>query len=371
MRELLPKQEIAARLSLIFPRDAFDPVLSSPLAASAVAAMLYTDAIRPDDGDIGPEQGWARPTTVLWLSDEVYAREDEASRVAWRTAALRSAARRAVGDLQVEWGLPRDSRWYADNSRETLRDETFPSWRQYGAVTERADLPHTSSKPRWALLASFADLFDPALIDDALVAAIEAWRNSHMAPGDLLRIDTLLNRSRSAAQIEVTLPDGTSRALEPGDASHILKGVLEQWAPARLVDAVVVTVSEPGDKVYTLDAARLKTLGVTIDPQTLLPDAVVADVGVRPAVFWIIEVAASDGVVTAGRRDRLLEWASLQRIPTEHCSFLTAFMDRNSAPAKRRLKDLAVDTYAWFATEPTRELAWREIERPHKTRPFD
>lgn len=362
MRRLLPKTEIAERLAVIFPRTAFDPVLSSPLAATAVAAMLYTDAIRPDDGDAAPDAGWARPTTVLWLSDDVYARDDETSRAAWRSTALSSGGRRAVGDLQESWGLSRDSRWYADNSRETLRDEAFPGWRHHGAVTERPDLPSTSSKPRWALLASFADLFDPSLTDQALSDAVEAWRDSHMAPGDLLRISTLLDRSRSAFQVEVTLPSGETRRLEPGDASRILKGVFEAWAPRRLADPVVVTISEPGDKVYVLDAARLKTLGITIDPQTLLPDAVVADIGAKPVLFWIIEVAASDGVVTEDRRQRLLEWAALQRIPTDQCAFLTAFMDRNSAPAKRRLKDLAVDTFVWFATEPTRELAWREIK---------
>lgn len=363
MRPLLSRREISDRLGLVFPRNAFDPVLSSPLAASAIAAMLYTDAIRPEDGSGAPDEGWARPTTVLWLSDEVYARDDEGSRVAWRNAALGAGGRRAVGDLQEKWGLSRDSRWYADNSRETLRDETFPGWRHHGAVTERPDLPSTSSKPRWALLSSFADLFDPGLSGDSLMTAIETWRSSHMAPGDLLRIGTLLDRSRSAFQVEVALPGGQVRRLEPGDASRIMKGVFEDWAPARLADPVVVTISEPGDKVYVLDAARLKTLGVTIDPQTLLPDAVVADIGATPTLFWIIEVAASDGVVTEERRERLLRWASLQRIPTEHCAFLTAFMDRNSAAAKRRLKDLATGTYAWFATEPTRELAWREIER--------
>jgi hypothetical protein len=362
LRPLLPRDEIARRLAQVFPREAFDPVLSSPLAAASVAAMLYTDAIRSDDAGTSDDFGWLRPTTVLWLSDQVYAREDEASRIAWRTAALGGNARRKVEDLHESWGIARDSRWYADNSRETLRDETFPAWRSFGAVVRRVDIPSTSSKPAWALLDSFADLFSPAVTGTALVDAIAGWRDSHMTPGDMFRIATEVGRGEKEHQVIVNLPGGGTRNLEPGDASEILRGVLEAWAPARLADPVVLTISEPGDKVYVQDAAQLKALGVTIDPQTLLPDAVIVDIAAQPVVFWIVEVAASDGVVDESRLQLLRAWAANNRIPVDHCEYLTAFRSRNSAAARRRLKDLAVGTYAWFLAEPSRELSWREIE---------
>ncbi|GAA3525044.1 hypothetical protein GCM10022234_22450 [Aeromicrobium panaciterrae] len=362
MRPLLARDEISKRLSVLFPRDAFDPVLSSPLAAAAIAAMLYTDAIRTDDADSADNTGWLRPTTVLWLSDEVYAREDEASRVSWRAAALGGKGRSAVEDLHESWGIARDARWYRDNSRETVRDETFPAWQSFGAVARRVNIPSTSSKPAWALLDSFADLFDPDLTEDLFDDAVTAWRDGHMSPGERLRIATEAGRGQQEHQIEVRLPGGGTRSLEPGEASQILRGVLEEWAPARLADPVVLTISEPGDKVYLQDAARLKSLGVTIDPQTLLPDAVIADIGSQPVTFWIVEVSASDGVVSEDRLQRLQAWAADNRIPVEDCEYLTAFRSRISSSARRRLKDLAAGTYAWFLAEPGRELSWREIE---------
>src|SRR5215469_9820666 len=96
MRPLLARDEIQARLGVIFPRSAFDPVHANPLAAAALAAMLYTDAVVPDDGELPSDATWARPTTCLWMSDAVYGREDttEADRVTWRKAAARG--RRAV-----------------------------------------------------------------------------------------------------------------------------------------------------------------------------------------------------------------------------------------------------------------------------------
>lgn len=364
MRALLPRTEIEERLRLIFPTEAFDTTLSNPLAAAAVAAMLYVDAVEPEAGGDPESHRWVRPSTVLWMADDVYARPDRESRESWALAALGGNARKKVEALYETWGLPTSIRWYADTTRETVRDETWPGWRSHGAAVLRPGVPTTSDKPRWALAETFADLFDPALVGEALADAIEAWTSSHLQPGDRLRRATLAQRSQDAFNVEVTLPDGHVRSLEPGEASRILKGVFETWAPRRLKDPVVVSISEPGSKVYVLDHERLRALGLTIDPTTLLPDAVVADIGSTPIVFWIIEVAASDGVVNEGRRQALLDWAAAQRIPASQCAFLTAFVDRNSATAKKRLKDLAVGTFAWFLAEPSRELEWREIRTP-------
>jgi BsuBI/PstI restriction endonuclease domain len=102
--------------------------------------------------------------------------------------------------------------------------------------------------------------------------------------------------------VEVHLPSGERRILESGEASLILKGVLELWARARLIDPVVLTVSEPGDKIYLADAATLSGLGLSINLSTLLPDVLMVDIGERPPTFWIIEAVASDGPVTEGRR---------------------------------------------------------------------
>ncbi|WP_371954051.1 BsuBI/PstI family type II restriction endonuclease [Actinomadura monticuli] len=295
------------------------------------------------------------------MSDDVYAREDPADRVAWRKAALGPGGRRAVEALQQEWGLPEAASWYRDNSRETLRDETFPAWMDHGALRFRPGIPTTSSRPRWALTETFADLFAPSLTADALLPAVEEWRDSHMSPGNRLRIATYRNRERAAHAVDVRLPDGTMRSLEPGDASMILRGVIEEWAPKRLLDPVVLSISEPGDKVYIADAARLRALNIAIDARNLLPDAVIVDIGAEPATFWVVEAVASDGPVTEDRRRQLLRWATEQRIPVESCRFLSAFIDRNDNASRRRLKDLAVGTFAWYSAEPDCELSWREI----------
>ncbi|HWT93459.1 MAG TPA: BsuBI/PstI family type II restriction endonuclease [Solirubrobacteraceae bacterium] len=359
-RPLLPIEGCAERLRLVFPRAAFDAVLSSPGAGGAVAAMLYVGAIVRDDDPMPTKARWVRPTTCLWLSQEAYARADAASRDAYYAAAVGPKAKARVEALHETWGFTHRP-LYADNSRETLRDEAFPAWLDHGALRVRPGVKTTSPAPRWALTESFADLFDPALQDEELIKAIEAWRDTHMSPGARLKALTAQQRAQTAHSVPVVLPSGEHRALEPGEASVILKGVIELWAPARLVDPVVLSVSEPGDKVYMADGRMLARLGLQIDQTTLLPDAVIVDIGQNPATFWIVEAVSTDGPVTEDRKRALLEWATAQRIAEGACEFLSAFGSRNSPSARRRLKDLASGTYAWYADEPAHELAWYSL----------
>ena len=60
-------------------------------------------------------------------------------------------------------------------------------------------------------------------------------------------------------------------------------------------------------------------------------------------------------------RQQLLAWAQSQRIPATSCRFMSAFASRNDGPAKKRLKDLAVNSFAWYLDDPGRELAWYDI----------
>lgn len=323
----------------------------------AVAALIHVDAVCEPDAESGTVH-WARPSTVIWMSDAALAHDDDADRRALRTAAGKGS--KQVADLHESWGVSFQQA-YKDNSRETLRDETFRKWREHGALRMRAGLATSSSQPRWALLADFADLFDPDLEGAAFIEAADSWRDNHLDPGTRLKAAFALGNETAKHAITINLPNGTKRILEPGESSLILKGVVETWAPARLVQPVVLAISEPGDKVHLGDEQYLQALGIKIDMANVLPDAVIADIGVEPVRFWIIEAVATDGPVTTERRKMLLAWAVQQNIKADSCSFLTAFLSRNASAAKRRLKDLASGTWAWYADEPNHELAWYSI----------
>lgn len=355
MRPLISPAEASARLSLVFPRASFDTVLSNPLAGWAVAVMIYVGAVAEAD----EEPVWARPSTVTWQQEDVLAtRTSDSDRLSWRDAAARTKV--AVEQLLADWGLP-VKRVYADNTRETLRDETFRKWNELGAVRKRTGVATSSGKPRWALEPHFADLFDPSITGEDLTERADHWIASHMDAGARLRAQYARTIEAKSHAVSVTLPSGETRQLEPGASSVVLKGVVEEWVPRRLAQPVVLTISEPGAKLLVTDELLLTGLGITLDVTRILPDALIADLGAEPVEFWIVEAVASDGPVTDARKALLLEWATEQSINPSSCRFLSAFESRGAQTAKRRLKDLAVGTFAWFADEPERELAWDSI----------
>lgn len=357
---VIDRTECERRLLAVFPRAAFDTSMSSPIAAAGVSAMIYAGAVLPSDDSVTVDFHWMSPTMCLWMSDDALAHHAEGDREDWYRAAMRG--KRRVAQQLADWGETHNH-WYENNSREPLRDESFRQLRQRGAVRFRPGLPQNYSGPRWALDESFATLFDPNLVGDALDNAIDAWREAHLGPLELVKINVQTKLDSAVGAVLVALPpDNTVRQLEPGVASEILRGVIEQWALSRLKSPIVVSISEPGNKLYAADGAMLAAAGISINVSTLLPDALIVDIGDTPPTFWIVEAVASDGEIDEARKADLLQWAADQKIATSACRFLSAFTSRGSAPARRRLKDLAAGSFAWFLDEPSHELAWYEID---------
>lgn len=351
MRPVISISEATDRLLEIFPRHTFDTVMSSPLAGAAAAALIYVDAIYAADDTF-----WARPSMVTWMSENILAQAEDSQRLAWRDTAKRN--RKAVVGLLDSWSVPSEP-GYADNSRETLRDETFQKWKDFSAIREKSDVSKNSSKGRWALEPHFADLFDPGIAPDDFADAAARWREAHLGPVALMKVHAAARREASDAEVVVSLPDRTTRKLEPGGASLILQAVIEKWAPARLGSPQVLTISEPGDKIHYADDHVLQKIGLRINATSLLPDAIIVDFDTE--MFWFIEAVNTDGEINETRRQSLLRWAGQHGIRAEQCAFLTAFHSRNDAAAKKRLKDLALGTYAYFAAEPASELAWYRL----------
>lgn len=357
MRPMISPKEAQARLQEIFPHQAFGTNMSSEMASWVLVGMLYMDAVAPADAD---PPTWARPTSPLWQQQNVLLEKtEESERLAWAEAAARS--RKRVEKLVEGWGLTVEPR-YAENSRETVRRKVLVPWFNHSAIRTRPGVATNYGGPRWALEWHFANLFDPELEGNELTKVIEEWTEQYLDVGARLRAHRAREAEAGEFAVTVTLPGGKQRALEHGGSSRLLKGVIEEWAPKRLVDPVVLTISEPGDKVFIDDQKVLDNLGVKIDAGNLLPDALIVDIGTTPAAFWIIEAVHTDGPIHEHRKGELLEWAEQQRIKRDSCRFLTAFDSRNAAPARRLLKDLATGTFAWYLDEPDKELSWDALE---------
>lgn len=360
---VVSRELVQERLELIFPREAFDTVYSSPAAAAAVAVMLYCGAVYDSKLDTA-QQRWVRPATIIWMRERAFGeREADDEREQFYRMSIGSRAEASIAELMASWEIT-DAPWYGMNSRETIRDDILRHWNEFGVVAQRAGLPSNSSLPRWALRPQFAKLFDPALSGDALQSAIDAWVKSELTASAKIRLESLRARQQADHAVLVQLPSGVTRQLEPGRASRIIKGVVEEWAPRRLRAPLVLAISEPGEKTAHVDMELLGRIGLMIDAARLLPDLLIADGEAEPVEMWVIEVVHTDGEINEARKRDLMEWGAQFGIEAGQMCFLTAFESRNSAPAKRRLKDLAVGTFAWYADEPGQELYFGPIEEP-------
>jgi hypothetical protein len=334
--DLLSRDKVRERLLEIFPAGAaYRTDTTNLTAASTVFVALYIGAIEGFGYLLGPKH-------VYRMTEEQAVLTDAASRSAY-VAAIRSPKGNIAG-----------SRWYADNTREGIRDDTLREGLvAIGAVVARTDIPTTSSKPRYAMTASFAALFDPALSGGALAKAIAEWQQASLNKGALARLAiNLQGAGKSRDKVVVTFPNGETRLLKAGPSSELTKAVIEVFAPRFLTEPAVVSISESASKVIARDDALAKSIGLNIEADKNLPDAILADLGPEHPRLIFVEVVATDGPVSERRKAALLELVSNAGFPKEHVAFVTAYLDRSAAPFKKNVNTLAWGSYAWFASEP-------------------
>lgn len=347
-------------MEMLFNREAFSSTLSSQLAGKAVAGLIWAGCIVEDDNaPLTAELPYARPSTVLWMNEDLLKIDDDERRADWYRAS--QSTKKKAQALMAGWGIATEP-WYADNSRETLRDDLFHVLAEYGAMLGAPHLDTTSSKARWILRRDFAELFNPDLVGEYLDLAVDAWIEDHMSTAGRVRATLARRRARQSTVINVSMPDGTVVSLNPGPSSELLQGVIEGWAPLRLKEPAVLTISESGDKIPEGVQALLNSLGITIQVSDLLPDALLVDLGTDPMEFWIVEVVATDGPIHVRRKEKLQKWAKSQGIAPENLRYLTAFLSRHHQAARKSMPKLAPGTFAWFLDEPENELALRSID---------
>ena len=240
---------VGERLPLIFPEGIPNRIYCiRQLSASTVFSMLYVGAIKGTDR-------YLAPIHVYRMTEEQASKSDDASRVAYGE------------DIWKRTWAVSGERWYADNTREPIRDETLREGLvSIGAVYARDDLPTTSSKPRYALIPDFAALFDPTLKGDVLSRAFTDFQEKHLSKSALARI-SLMHAGTAASHtgVMVEFPNGETRKLAPGPSSIICRAVVEEFARRFLQVPAVLWLSESGNKVVTRDDGIAASIGLKIE----------------------------------------------------------------------------------------------------------
>lgn len=339
---------ISARLQKIFPDGTHNRLFCvRDMAARTVFTMLYIGAVEGTGIFLAPKH-------VYRMTDEQAAASGDGDRIAYRKRAVTPGF------------SPTGARWYADNSREGIRDETLREGLvRVGAAVARGDLATTSSKPRYALRPNFADLFRPELDGDDLESAVEGFQEATLSPGALARVAIVRHGAATGALGPlVAFPNQETRRLAPGPSSVITKAVIEVFANRFLRDPAVLAVSESGNKLVARDERLAASIGLQIETDRNLPDIILVDLGPADPLLVFVEVVATDGPITERRREALLERTDAAGFRRSRVAFVTAYGDRESPAFRRTMSSVAWGTFIWFASEPQNLIVLRGGDSP-------
>lgn len=332
---LLPLSKVARRLDMIFP-NAFPNrgILVGTMAARVIFVFLY-------GGFIEKQGRLLRPAHIYFFTNEQAKKTDDAERFSWISLTMKQGYR------------PKGKRWYADTSREPIRDDLMRNQLYaIGIIGKVPGYPRTSMLPIYYLSAHFAELFDPKLVGESLNSAIAKWQKAHLDPSVLKRM--LLKAQGVHAQqgdVLVEMPDGSRMRLAPGMSSLIAKGLIEDFTKKHMEKPMVLWISASDKKAYPQFVELAASVGLKFDLNAELPDLILVDTG-KHGIFLFCEVVATDGAVTETRKKDLLTIVFQSNLPETSVQFLTAFEDREASAFKKNFSQLATDSLIWFRTEP-------------------
>ena len=332
---LVSVEEVRHRLGLIFPASFPDrAMLVGVMAARVIFVFLY-------GGCIEGAGRLLRPSHVYFFTADQAEKTLDEDRQQWLAVASKPGNR------------PEGKRWYADTSKETIRDDLMRNnLLRLGIMHKKPGFPVTSMSPINSLDDDFAQLFRPSLSGDALLKAAEEWRHKHLGAATLQRMALKAQGIHAkVGDVFIDLPDGTRMRISAGPSADITKGLVEDFASQHLANPAVLWLSASDKKTYSQFVELAASVGLKFDPGKELPDLILADM-IEPVSFVFCEVVASDGPVTEARKEALLELVRASHIPEASVRFLTAYADRESPLFRKNFSKLAVNTLVWFRTEP-------------------
>lgn len=240
------------------------------------------------------------------------------------------------------WAGEHYQKYYAPNTRETVRRQTMHQFVDAGIALYNPDDPARSvNSPK-----TVYQIEPPTL---ALLRTYDSQSWEENLSAYLAERQTLVERyarERELNQIPVQVAPGKEFQISPGEHSELIKAIVEDFASRYVPGGVLIYAGETGDKWGYFDEALLSELGVTVDSHGKMPDAVLY----CPKRNWLllVEAVTSHGPVDGKRHEEL---ARLFAKATPGLVYVTAFPNR-SIMAKY-LTEIAWETEAWVAEAPS------------------
>ena len=230
---------------------------------------------------------------------------------------------------------------YAPNTRETVRRQVLHQF-EHGRIVDRNpfgfNLPTNSPRTHYAVSESALN-----------VVRLYGTRGWGDAVDDFKRnVGTLskrYQRERQRRMVSMTLSDGRTLNLSPGEHNRVQKAIVEEFAPRFAQGATLLYLGDTADKKLHVDQSGLARIGVQITAGSKLPDVVLHD----PKRNWVflVEAVTSHGPMTDTRVVELEEMFENCDCGLVHVS---AFPDIQEF--RRHIAQLAWDTEVWLCSDP-------------------
>jgi hypothetical protein len=232
---------------------------------------------------------------------------------------------------------------YAENTRETVRDESIKPMLAAGLLLHNPDQPDRAvNSPK-----------NCYQIDEHALALLRCYGSKHWKTklGNYLADrETLVVRyakEREMHRIPLKVRAGHELTLSAGEHSELIRKIIEQFAPRFVPGGELVYVGDTGAKWGYFDRELLETLGVRVAHHGKMPDVVIY----YREKNWLIlaEAVASSGPVDGRRQTEL---SALFEGCKAGLVFVTAFPNRGEI-MRKFLSVVAWETEVWCASDPT------------------
>lgn len=230
----------------------------------------------------------------------------------------------------------------AENTRETIRRFVLKQFVEAGFCLHNDDDPErpTNSSKNVYRLSDEALAVVRSYQGDSGGKIIEKYLKSKVVLTDKYA------KARERSRFSITLPQGEKVSLKRGGQNQLIEKIITDFCPQFIPDAQVLYIGDADSKEGTYDRERLRELGIELPEQGKMPDLIVY----QPDKHWLflIEACSTHGPVDHWRYSEL---ESLFSQTSAGLVYVSCFPDR--ATLRRFIADLAWETEAWIAEEPT------------------
>lgn len=235
-----------------------------------------------------------------------------------------------------------DSVGYAENSRETFRDETIKLWISAGILEAKPGLPPNDKNNAYRFTAYFAALVR-SYGTDLWQEKLKDYKETRESYAEFLKQAKNVQRNYEIDYY------GKVLSFEKNDHNKLQMRILDDLFPLIAKEKPeLLYIGDASNRHLVCERSRLDEIGIkVISDSSKLPDIIAYDNANQRILF--IEAYYSGGAFTV---DRVKSIKALCACPTgTEVAFITAFDTTNKM--LKAYKSVAWDTEMWAADEPT------------------